>query len=92
VRSTTERLTIAVDQGRLGQDAAEELTEAFRFFQGLRIDHHLESWRDGRELSNLVHLDELTPTQRRHLKESFVAVARVQQAVIHRLGGTEVSR
>jgi CBS domain-containing protein len=92
VRSTTERLTIAVDQGRLGQDAAEELTEAFRFFQGLRIDHHLEAWRGARELSNLVHLDELTPTQRRHLKESFVAVARVQQAVIHRLGGAEVSR
>jgi CBS domain-containing protein len=91
-RSTTERLTVAADRGTLGQDAAEELTEAFRFFQGLRIDHHLEARREGRDLSNLVQLDELTPTQRRHLKESLVAVARVQQAVIHRLGGTEVSR
>jgi CBS domain-containing protein len=42
-RSTTERLSVAAAQGTLGQDAAEELTEAFRFFQGLRIDHHLEA-------------------------------------------------
>lgn len=92
VRSTTERLAVAADRAALGRDAAEELTEAFRFLQGLRIDHHLAARREGRELSNLVQLDELTPTQRRHLKESFVAVARVQQAVIQRLGGTEVSR
>jgi CBS domain-containing protein len=91
-RSTVDRLAVAADNGSLGRDAAEELTEAFRFFQGLRLDHHLEAWREGRELTNLVHLDELSPTQRRHLKESFVAVARVQQSVIHRLGGTEVSR
>jgi CBS domain-containing protein len=91
-RSTTERLAIAADHGTLGQDAAEELTEAFRFFQGLRLEHHLHAWRERRELSNHVHLDELSPTRRRHLKESFVAVARVQQAVIHRLGGAEVSR
>ncbi|MFO7961595.1 MAG: DUF294 nucleotidyltransferase-like domain-containing protein [Nitriliruptoraceae bacterium] len=91
-RATTDRLAVAVDRGALGLDAAEELTEAFRFFQGLRLEHHLEAWRDHRELSNLVQLDELTPTRRRHLKEAFVAVARVQQSVIHRLGGAEVSR
>jgi CBS domain-containing protein len=91
-RSTVERLGVAAEHGTLGRDAAEELTEAFRFLQGLRLDHHLEAWREGRELSNLVHLDELSPTRRRHLKESFVAVARVQQSVIHRLGGAEVSR
>ena len=92
IRSTTDRLAVAVEQGALGLDAAEELTESFRFFQGLRFEHHLQAWRERRELSNLVHLDELTPTRRRHLKEAFVAVARVQQSVIHRLGGTEVSR
>ncbi len=91
-RSTTDRLAVATERGTLGHDAAEELTEAFRFFQGLRLEHHLEAWRDRRELSNLVHLDELTPTRRRHLKEAFVAVARVQQSVIQRLGGAEVSR
>ncbi len=91
-RSTTDRLAVAADRGALGRDATEELVEAFRFFQGLRLEHHLQAWRDRRELSNLVHLDELTPTRRRHLKEAFVAVARVQQSVIHRLGGAEVSR
>jgi CBS domain-containing protein len=91
-RSTTARLAVATDRGALGSDAAEELTEAFRFFQGLRLEHHLQAWRERRDLSNLVHLDELTPTRRRHLKEAFVAVARVQQSVIQRLGGAEVSR
>jgi CBS domain-containing protein len=91
-RSTTDRLAVAAADGTLGQDAAEELTEAFRFFQGLRIEHHLHAWRERRELSNRVHLDELTTTRRRHLKEAFVAVARVQQSVINRLGGAEVSR
>ena len=91
-RATTDRLAVAVDRGTLGLDGAEELTEAFRFFQALRLEHHLEAWREHRELSNLVHLDELTPIRRRHLKEAFVAVARVQQSVIHRLGGAEVSR
>jgi CBS domain-containing protein len=91
-RSTTARLAVAADRGALGGDAAEELTEAFRFFQGLRLEHHLQAWRERRDLSNLVHLDELTPTRRRHLKEAFVAVARVQQSVIQRLGGAEVSR
>jgi CBS domain-containing protein len=91
-RSTTERLAVAAARGALGLDAAEELIEGFRFFQGLRLEHHTRAWREGRELTNLVHLDELTPTRRRHLKEAFVAVARVQQAVISRLGGTEVSR
>jgi CBS domain-containing protein len=92
VRSTTERLAVAADDGSLGRDAAEELTEAFGFFQRLRLEHHLQAWRERGEMTNEVHLDELSPTRRRHLKESFVAVARVQQAVIHRLGGTEVSR
>lgn len=91
-RSTVERLTVAVEQRLLGVDAAEELIEAFRFFQGLRLEQHVQAWRSGQELSNRVHLDELTPTRRRHAKEAFVAIARVQQSVIHRLGGSEVSR
>jgi CBS domain-containing protein len=91
-RSTVGRLEVAAEHGRLGRDGAEELIEAFGFLQGLRLDRQLTDWREGRELSNRVALDELTPTRRRHLKEAFVAVARVQQATIQRLGGAEVSR
>lgn len=92
VRSTTDRLTVAVEHGGLAQDAADELTEAFRFFQLLRLEHNQRSWREGTEASNRIRLDALTPTRRRNLKDAFVAVARIQQATIHRLGGSEVSR
>jgi CBS domain-containing protein len=92
VRSTVDRLEVAVDHGGLARDAADELVEAFAFFQRLRLEIHQQAWRDRAELTNRVVLDELTPTRRRHLKEAFVAVARIQQATVHRLGGDEVSR
>ncbi len=92
LRATTDRLEIAVEQGGLTPDAAEQLTEAFRFFQQLRLEHHQEAWRRRAPLSNSVVLDALTPSRRRHLKEAFVAVGRIQQSTIHRLGGEEVSR
>jgi CBS domain-containing protein len=92
VRATTDRLQAAVDAGGLARDAADELTEAFLFFQQLRLEEHQRCWRERAELTNRVVLDELTPTRRRHLKEAFVAVARIQQATIQRLGGDEVSK
>ncbi len=92
VRSTTDRLEVAVEHGALARDAADELTEAFRFFQQLRLEQHQRAWRQRTELTNKILLEELTPTRRRHLKEAFVAVGRIQQATIQRLGGEEVSR
>ncbi len=92
VRSTTHRLEVAVEHGGLALDAAEELTEAFRFFQQLRLEAHQRAWRQHTERTNRIVLEELTPTRRRHLKEAFVAVGRTQQSTIQRLGGEEVSR
>ena len=92
VRPTTDRLEVAVEEGGLARDAAEELTEAFRFFQQLRLEAHQHAWRSRTQPSNRIVLEELTPTRRRHLKEAFVAVGRIQQSTIHRLGGEEVSR
>jgi CBS domain-containing protein len=91
-RATTDRLEAAVEAGGLARDAADELTEALRFFQQLRLEEHQRCWRERAELTNRVVLDQLTPTRRRHLKEAFVSVSRIQQATIHRLGGDEVSR
>ena len=92
VRSTTDRLEVAVEHGGLGRDAAEELTEALRFFQQLRLEQHQRAWRQRTDATNQIVLEELTPTRRRHLKEAFVAVGRIQQSTIQRLGGEEVSR
>ncbi|TVR18268.1 MAG: CBS domain-containing protein [Nitriliruptor sp.] len=92
LRPTTDRLEVAVEHGGLARDAAEELTEAFRFFQQLRLEAHQRAWRQRTEPTNRIVLEELTPTRRRHLKEAFVAVGRIQQSTIQRLGGEEVSR
>jgi len=92
LRSTTARLEAAVEHGGLGRDAAEELTEALRFFQQLRLEQHQRAWRQRTDRTNQIVLEELTPTRRRHLKEAFVAVGRIQQSTIQRLGGEEVSR
>lgn len=89
-RSTVDRLAAATANGALSADAAEELSEAFRFFQELRMHGHLRAWHQDLPASNAISLDALTPTRRRSLKDAFVAVARLQRAVITRLGGDEV--
>lgn len=90
-RSTVDRLAAAAAHGTLSEDAAEEITEAFRFFQSLRMREHLRAAHEGTEMSNEVLLEVMNPTRRRHLKEAFVAVARIQRATIQRLGGDEVA-
>jgi CBS domain-containing protein len=89
--ATVERIEAAVAHGGLSSDAAEELIESFRFFQTLRMQQHLRAWRQGTPASNDVPFEAMNPTRRRHLKEAFVAVARIQRATIQRLGGEEVA-
>lgn len=91
-RSTIERIEVATERGGLTVDGAEELTEAFTFLQGIRLEEQLRASRTGRSLTNRVRLTDMTPTRRRHLKEAFAAIERLQNATIHRLGGEEVSR
>jgi CBS domain-containing protein len=89
--STLHRLRTARRAGKISESGAELLTEAFRFTFGLRLRHHLESRRAGREIDNHVHLDDLSPGERRHLKEAFLVIDKMQRATadrldLHRLG------
>ena len=91
VRSTVDRLTAAGDAGALSRDGAAELAEAFRTLHRLRLEHQLRCHRGGRAISNAVPLDELTPGERRHLKEIFGLIRSVQEATarrfdVHQLG------
>jgi CBS domain-containing protein len=91
-RATVDRLRAAADAGTLSRAGADELVEAFAFLQRLRLEAQLAAAAAGREATNRVHLDALGPVRRRHLKEAFVAVARVQQVTVRRLAGEEVAR
>jgi len=89
--STLQRLAKAGRAGKISAEGAEQLGQAFRFAFSLRLRHHLEDRRAGRAISNHVHLEELSPGERRHLKETFLLIDTMQRATadrldLHRLG------
>jgi CBS domain-containing protein len=83
--STLRRLERAARSEVISDEGAEVLTEAFRFAFTLRLRAQLEQRRSGRPLSNHVALDDLSAGERRHLKEAFLAIRRMQEATEQRL-------
>jgi CBS domain-containing protein len=83
-RPTLERLGAAAEAGTLSREGASTLGEAFRFLVGLRLREQLRSVREGRPLDDRVPVDALSPLERRHLKDVFVALHELQQAVRER--------
>ena len=83
-RPTLERLAAAAEAGTLSREGASTLGEAFRFIAGLRLREQLRALREGRALDDRVPVEALSPLERRHLKDVFVAVHEVQQAVRER--------
>ena len=78
---TVDRLEAAAEAGKVSREGADNLIEGFRFLLRLRLGRQLEEKRRGDELDNLVHLSELGPVERRHLKETFVVVQEMQEAL-----------
>jgi CBS domain-containing protein len=86
-RGTVDRLTRAAGEpDGVSIEGADTLREAFRFLLHLRLAHQLRSHREGRPIDNSVRLEELTALERRHLKDTFVEIAELQQAVAMRYG------
>jgi len=83
--STLRRLLAAQRARIVSEEGYELLTEAFRFAFTLRLRTQLEQRRRGETITNRVRLDDLSPAERRHLKEAFVAVHRMQSATAQRL-------
>jgi len=84
--STRVRLRRAARAGSVSQDGAELLTEAFRFTFGLRLRRQLAERTAGLPITNHVALEDLSAGERRHLKEAFLAVERMQKATELRFG------
>lgn len=86
-RGTVDRLARAAGNPEgVSIEGADTLGEAFRFLLHLRLAHQLRSHREGRPIDNSVRLEELSALERRHLKETFVEIAEVQQALEVRYG------
>jgi CBS domain-containing protein len=88
-RSTLERLELAARAGVLARETAETLTEAFHFLMRLRLREQLRGLRERGTASGRAPLESLTPLERRHLKESFLAIREAQMAAALRF---QVSR
>jgi CBS domain-containing protein len=81
-RSTLERLEVAkASAAVLNPQDATMLAEIFPFLFQLRLTHQLRSIELGLAVDHSVPLAGLSTRERRHLKESFVAIRRIQDGV-----------
>jgi CBS domain-containing protein len=78
---TIERLKRAAANGSLQEDEAEVLTNAFEDIYQLIFEQEIALIRDGREGSSWISPQDLDSLTRRHLRESFRAVASIQNRI-----------
>jgi CBS domain-containing protein len=80
-RSTLERLRVMPASGAfLSREDATTLDEIFPFLFNLRLEHQLNSVAAKRPIDHTVPLAELSNLARRHLKEAFVVIKRIQDS------------
>lgn len=75
---TIDRLTRAATAGLLDAEEADILINAFKDIYQLAFENEIESIRQGREGSSWISPQDLDALTRRHLRESFRAVASIQ--------------
>lgn len=85
--STPERLSAAAAAGALESDFARTLSEAFEFFQGLRLEHQVDQIQSGIEPDDYLDPGALSEQGRRLLRDAFRAVRGVQKKLGRRLSG-----
>lgn len=90
-KGTVERLKAAVRKNKISQEGAETLVEAFGFLMRLRLRQQLTNLRQGLPPHNKIFLDQLSSLERHHLKEAFLKIREMQEAMsqrfhIHQLG------
>jgi CBS domain-containing protein len=83
---TLVRLEAAGSDGRLEPSVASELSEAFRFLWGIRLEHQAAQIRAGVEPDDFVDPGTLNPFSRSGLKEAFRVIARAQRRLAAELG------
>lgn len=81
-RPTLERLRVAGASGRIiDRESAQALAEIMPFLLHLRLSAQLEAQKNRQPLGNSVAVEQLSPWDRRHLKEALVLVKRMQEDV-----------
>lgn len=81
---TLERLEAAASAGLIDRERAEDLSEAFLYLAGLRLRALLAALAEGTPPGNRVRAESLSPSERRHLKQAFLAIRDAQEAAVTR--------
>jgi CBS domain-containing protein len=76
--TTVERLSRGADAGLLTPDEMHTLVGGFSSVFALLFDHEARAVADGREPTTYISPRDLDPLTRRHLRETFRAIAVVQ--------------
>jgi CBS domain-containing protein len=82
--NTHERLAALADTGGLTDADAANLRDAFEFISVVRLRHQVRLLRAGTNPDNYVPPDTLSDFERRHLKDAFKIVRRMQSALEQR--------
>jgi CBS domain-containing protein len=82
--NTQERLSQLADAGGMATDDANDLQDAHAFISTIRLQHQARQIAAGSEPDNYVSPDELSDFNRRHLKDAFKIVGRMQSALEQR--------
>ncbi len=84
--NTETRLRALETAGILSTSEAGNLLDAHEFIASLRLESQSESADQGREVSNNLNPDELSPLVRHQLKDAFSVVAESQRLLKMRFG------
>jgi CBS domain-containing protein len=82
--NTNDRLATLADTGGMNAADAANLRDAFEFISMVRLRHQAQQLRVGEEPDNYVAPETLSDFERRHLKDAFKVVSRMQSALEQR--------
>ena len=79
--NTFRRMELAVAAGSMNEGDAKSLKDALRLISRIRLTHQAGQMAQGREPTNFVPPDELSPLMRRNLKAAFMLVVEAQSGL-----------
>ncbi len=79
--NTFRRLEQVVELGGMNRSDARSLRDALALINRIRLQHQAEQMAAGKQPTNFVPPDELSPLMRRNLKAAFMLVVEAQKAL-----------
>ncbi len=82
--NTQDRLRELSDVGGMSGSGANDLIEAYKFINSVRIKHQRRQIKSGQSVDNFVLTQEISSLDKKHLKDAFGIVNDMQSAMSSR--------